>query len=145
MKIIFWVLIMIEEEEYELVPLSPIRRLERRMELIEKKTISQETIKDVLDIIKSNQELVEDIVKVNSEMIRRVSDMTDNVNMLIAKVNDFVSRIEIAAAEETSKQPESAESGDAEKRLDERLAKLEKRVNAVILSSLGKQKIARHA
>ncbi|MBS3053024.1 MAG: hypothetical protein J4469_00830 [Candidatus Aenigmarchaeota archaeon] len=135
-----------DEEEYELVPLSPIRRLERKMEVVEKRTISHETIREVLEIIKSNQELVEDIVKVNSEMISRVSDLAENVNMLIVKVNDFVSRIEIAASEESGKQTEIPENtSDADKKMDERLMKLEKRVNAVILSSLAKQKIARHA
>lgn len=135
-----------DEEEYELVPLSPIRRLERKMEVVEKRTISHETIREVLEIIKSNQELVEDIVKVNSEMISRVSDLAENVNMLIVKVNDFVSRIEIAASEEGGKQTETPENtSDADKKTDERLAKLEKRVNAVILSSLAKQKITRHA
>ena len=135
-----------DEEEYELVPLSPIRRLERKMEVVEKRTISHETIREVLEIIKSNQELVEDIVKVNSEMISRVSDLAENVNMLIVKVNDFVSRIEIAASEEGGKQTETPENtSDADKKMDERLMKLEKRVNAVILSSLAKQKIARHA
>ncbi|MBI2232469.1 MAG: hypothetical protein HYU56_00990 [Candidatus Aenigmarchaeota archaeon] len=135
-----------DEEEYELVPLSPIRRLERKMEVVEKRTISHETIREVLEIIKSNQELVEDIVKVNSEMISRVSDLAENVNMLIVKVNDFVSRIEIAASEESGKQTETPENtSDADKKMDERLMKLEKRVNAVILSSLAKQKIARHA
>ena len=47
------------EDEYELIPLNPIRRLEKKIETIEKHTASQETIKEVIDIIKSNQEIVE--------------------------------------------------------------------------------------
>lgn len=133
-----------EEDEYELVPLSPVRRLEKRMDTMEKSSASQQMLKEVLDIIKSNQEIVEDIVKVNSEMISRVSELAGDVNMLMEKVNDFITRIEVVAGEEEKKEEPAegaAKLADVEKKLDEKLTKLEKRVNALVISSLSKQRL----
>lgn len=133
-----------EDEEYELVALSPVRRLEKRVDAVEKKSLSQETMKEVLEIIRSNQEIVEDIVKVNSEMISRVSDLARGVDVLMAKVNDFMSRIEIAAGEEQEKKTEeTAKAPEIGKEAGERISKLEKRLNALIMSNLTKQKMIR--
>ena len=132
------------EDEYELIPLNPIRRLEKKIETIEKHTASQETIKEVIDIIKSNQEIVEDIVKVNSEMISRVSDLSNDVKELMKRVNDFVSRVEITAAEQEEKKEkaeDAVKTSNLEKLMNERLDKIERRVNAIILSSMNRQKL----
>jgi len=140
---------MADEEEYELIPLSPIRRLERKVEIMEKRGTSQDILKEVMDIVRSNQEIVEDIVKVNSEMISRVSELANSVNMLMAKVNDFISRVEVAAGEEKEETTETTGAADKwaeiERRFSERLDKMEKRVNALLLSSMARQKLVARA
>lgn len=123
---------MAEEEEYELVPLSPVRRLEKRMERLEKVGTSQEMAKELIDIVRSNQQVVDDIVKINSEIINKVSELAMSVRDLSDKINDFMERIEVA--------PEEAEKEDRTKEIEEkfdaRLGKIEKRINALILATM---------
>ena len=121
------------EEEYELVPLSPLRRIEKRMERVEKLGTSQEMTRELMDIVRSNQQVVDDIVKINSEIITRVSELSVSVRELKDKINDFMERIEIAPEEAVQKEDKTKE---IEERVDARLAKLEKRLNVLILSSM---------
>ena len=41
------------EDEYELIPLSPIRRLEKKVEHMEKNATSGEMLGELMDIIKT--------------------------------------------------------------------------------------------
>ncbi len=127
------------EEEYEMVPLGPVRRLERRIEKVEKAGTSVDFMKEMLEIVRSNQGVIEEIVKIDGEMIKRASELSDTVNSLANRMNEFMSRIEVAGAGESVEKVANTE--ELEKRMDERLAKLEKRVNTLILSTLSKSKM----
>jgi division protein CdvB (Snf7/Vps24/ESCRT-III family) len=128
-----------EEEEFELVPLNPIRRMEKRVDRLEKSGLSTEMIKELVDVVKTNQEVVDSIVKVNSEMINKVSELSANVSQLVAKMNDFMSRIEVVSEgkEGTPEEVKTVASDEYNKRLD----KLEKRINALLLSSMAKTRM----
>jgi len=123
-------------EEYEIIPINPIRRLEKRVESIEKSGSSAETVKELVDIVRANQRVVDDIVKVNSDMMNKVSVLTASVNNMSDKINDFMSRIEITGESEPAATGETYKDLEEklEDKLDARLSKLEKRVNALILS-----------
>ncbi len=121
------------EDEYELIPMNPIRRLEKRMERLERTGTGTETIRELTEIVRANQSVVDNVVKLNAEMLSKVTDMVNAVNAMAAKMTDFVSRIEVGSAEKSG---EPEESGELEKRVDERLSKLEKRLNALLLSSM---------
>ncbi len=121
------------EDEYELIPLSPIRRIEKRLERLERTGTATETIKELTEIVRTNQHVVDNVIKLNAEMLSKVSEMVTAVNAMTVKMNDFISRIEIASA---GKVEEPEEGGGLEKRVDERLSKLEKRMNAILLSSM---------
>jgi len=121
------------EDEYELIPLSPIRRLEKRMERLERTGTATETIKELTEIVRANQHVVDNVIKLNADMLSKVSEMVSSVNNMTDKMNDFISRIEIAS---TGKAEEPEESNEAEKRTNERLSKLEKRLNSMIISSM---------
>ena len=114
-------------EEFELIPMDPIRRVERRLERIERSGSSSETIKELTEIVRANQHVIDDVVRINSDMVKRISDLLNSVDTLTGKLSEFIKRVEI-----TSEGGEEKEA--AMEKIDERLAKLEKRLNALILS-----------
>ena len=119
-----------EDEEYEIVPLSPIRKLEKRMSEIEKGT-PKALGNEVVDIIKTNQGIVDDLVRVNSDTAAKVSELTVSVNRLVDKLDDFIKRIEISGENVATEKLD-----EIEKNTEDRLAKLEKRMNALLLSKM---------
>jgi hypothetical protein len=129
-----------EEEEFELVPLNPIRRMEKRVDRLEKSGLSTEMIKELVDVVKTNQDVVDNIVKMNSELVNKVAELSGSVSQLITKMSDFMSRIEVVGeGKETSDDVKTVTptSDEYNKRLD----KMEKRVNAMLLSSMAKAKM----
>lgn len=129
-----------EEEEYELVPLSPLRRMEKRLEKIEKAGTGQDMVKELIDVVKTNQQIVDDMVKINSDIINKIADLSNAISGMMAKMDEFMSRIEIeGGTEQTEGQSvqvaaQAGAGGDAERRLD----KLEKRINSLILTTMAK-------
>jgi hypothetical protein len=58
-------------EEYEVIPTSPIRRLEKRLEKMEDTSSTsqvQKLMEQVIELIKSNQRIIDDVVKANAEL-----------------------------------------------------------------------------
>lgn len=120
-----------KDEEYELVPLSPVRRIEKRVERIERAGVPTEAIRELVDVVRANQQVVEEVVKLNSEMVRRVSDLTSNISELSTRVNDLISRMQLSSVPE-----EKERHKEFEGKIDERLEKLEKRLNALIIATM---------
>jgi len=127
---------MAEDEEYELIPLNPLRKMERRLEKLEKTSTSQEMLRELVDIVKTNQQIVDDIVKINSDIINKITDLTAAVNGMMNKIDDFMSRIEVTTEEEESKEGKPPASN-----VEERLEKLEKRINSLILSTVARSRM----
>ena len=123
----------IEEEEYEIVPVGPIRRIERRMEKIEKGTTSTDMVKELIEVVRTNQKIIDEVVKINSEMINRVSDLATHVSQLNERMTDFLNRVEVSS--ETEQPPPVQQQKNTEE-MDARMQKLEKRINSVLLSSM---------
>jgi uncharacterized coiled-coil protein SlyX len=113
--------------EYELIPVGPIRKLEKRLEVLERSVVNQETLAQMFEIVRTNQMVVDEIVKINTNMMERVAQLTGSVASLTERMNDFLSRIEV---EELPAVKELKGMSDA----DERLKKLENRLNTLILS-----------
>ena len=125
-------------EEYEMVPITPIRRLERRMDGLERAGVSTESIRKLVEAVRSNQGMVEEVIKLNTEMVRRVSDLTTSVGELTTHVNDLVSRLRLSEASgraASKSQPET----------DARLDKLEKRVNSLIITMMARRRAPANA
>jgi DNA anti-recombination protein RmuC len=123
-----------EEEEYELIPVSPMRKMEKRMERLEKGGSSNEMIKELIEVVRTNQRIVDEVVKINSEMISRVSDLSTGVTKLSEKMTNFLDRVEIT---ELKNEEEGATvSQAAPSDVDQRIQKLEKRINSMLLSSM---------
>ncbi len=121
------------EDEYELIPLNPIRKLEKRVNRLERSTTSGEMLAELMDIIKTNQQVVDNMSKANSIMIERIHDLNNSVTKMISRIDDFINRIE------TTETAPAEEKGE-EKLLNERIAKLEKRLNSLLLTAVAKQR-----
>ncbi len=115
------------EHDFELVPISPVRKLERRVEELEHNTVTHRDLKDMFLIVKANQQSVDEIVRLNRSMMERVGDLANATSNIVSKMNDFLSRIEIEEL------PEAKEIRGVTDYAD-RLVKMENRLNALILA-----------
>ncbi len=89
-------------------------------------------VKELIDVVRTNQKIVDEVVKINSEMINRVSELSAHVQQLTEKLNDFLGRVEIGESAETAQAPAERESPEVEQRIQ----KLEKRINSLLLSTV---------
>jgi hypothetical protein len=130
------------EEEYEIIPTSPIRRLEQRLSKIETTTSSSEVnrlIEQIIELIKSNQRVIDDVIKSDAELRNEVSKVPGKIEQLISKMDDFLELIRASATEEAV----SEVSKDVFKPLEKKMSELvdeTKKTNELTqasLSSLG--------
>ena len=91
------------EEEYEIIPTSPIRRLEKRIQKVETGSYSSEIrklIEQVIELIKSNQRIIDDSIKANNDLIAEVSKVPKKVEELILEMREFMKLLKMSAEEE---------------------------------------------
>lgn len=91
-----------ETDDYEVVPVGPIRRLEKRIDNIESKAAGgggadQEVIRDVIDIMKSNQKIVNDMTESTHELKNEVEDLTHKMDSVIDNMNEFMDLLKEAS------------------------------------------------
>lgn len=113
------------EKEYELVPLTPLRKLEKRIEKLEASMgyfDPREFYKDLVDILRINQEIVSELVKSNESLRSEISKLPMKIDSLIEKMDEFLELIKAAAEEE-----KKIESPDLTKKLEE-LVNLNKQI-----------------
>lgn len=92
------------EEEYEIIPTSPIRRLEKRIAQIEAASSSaeiQRLIEQIIELIKSNQRIIDDIVKSDAELRNELSKIPGKIDELVRSMNEFMELLKTSATEET--------------------------------------------
>jgi hypothetical protein len=91
------------DDEFEIIPTSPIRRLEKRIDKVEGGTYSSEVrrlIEQVVDLIKSNQKIIDSSIKANNDLISEVSKLPKKVDDLILEMREFMKLLKISAEEE---------------------------------------------
>ncbi|MCX6815509.1 MAG: hypothetical protein NT120_01485 [Candidatus Aenigmarchaeota archaeon] len=125
-----------EEEEYELVPLNPLRKMEKRLDRLEKSGIPSQAAGELVDVVKTNQRVVDDMVKTNAELMTKITELTNTVNQMITKMDEFLNRLEVGGTEGQEVQEAPAVNNDVEKRME----RMEKRINAVLVSTLAKSR-----
>lgn len=89
-----------DSDEYEVIPLDPIRKLERRMnEMEEKSNLSREEglIRDVVDIMKTNQQMVNNMVDSTNSLKNNVEDLTHKMDNVVNNMNEFMELLEEAS------------------------------------------------
>lgn len=97
--------------EYELVPMAPIRKLERRMDDLESSSDVRGFLKEIIEIIRMNQQIVEELMKANdslrielSKLPARIEDLTTNLKELLTFVKASATE-EITGVSSTSMKP----------------------------------------
>ncbi len=94
-----------EEEDYEVVPLTPIRRLEKRMSQMEssKSYSNLERMMDkILDMVELNQRIVDEMVKANVSLRGDLATLIGKMDSLQEKLTNFVNIVEEAGKEDVN-------------------------------------------
>ncbi|MFH0836838.1 MAG: hypothetical protein V1870_01790 [Candidatus Aenigmatarchaeota archaeon] len=115
------------KENFELVPISPLRGMQKRMDQLEHDMVSHKDLKEMYNIIKANQTAVDEIVRLNKSMLQQVSELSNAASNITMKMSDFLSRIEV---EELPPAKELRGVTD----FNERITKMENRLNSLILA-----------
>lgn len=86
--------------DYELVPMGPLRRLEKRLEKMEKEhdvESGEKVVDDMLDILKSNQSLFNQLVETNVSLQEKIDDLLDELREVADGMNEFLELLEAAS------------------------------------------------
>jgi len=96
---------------------------------IPERQVSPDVIRELVQTVRSNQQMAEEVIKLNTDMVRRVSELTISIGELTKRINEMISKFQLS--------PEKDQTA-----LAARLEKLEKRVNAMIISSLTRRRMS---
>ena len=91
------------DEDYEIIPTSPIRKLEQRLGRLESTSSSSESqrlIEQIIELIKSNQRIIDDIVKSDSELRSEISRLPVKLDNLTAKMDEFLEILRATATDD---------------------------------------------
>ena len=94
-----------DEDEYEVIPTSPVRRLEKRMSQVESLSASSETlrlIEQIIELIKSNQRIIDDVIKADAELRHEVAAIPGKVDELLAHMTEFIDILKAVATEDAA-------------------------------------------
>lgn len=89
-----------DDSEYEVVPVGPIRRLEKRIDEIEggqQLSQSESLIRDMIDMMKTNQQMVNSMVQSSSELRNSVEDLTHKMDDVLDNMSGFMELLEEAS------------------------------------------------
>jgi methyl-accepting chemotaxis protein len=92
------------EEEFELLPLHPLRKLERRIERLEeeiKKSSHTEFLREIVDIIKITQVMIDEIVKSNEALKLEISKLYPKLDSLTVQLQELLNFIKMSAFQES--------------------------------------------
>jgi site-specific recombinase len=99
-----------EGNEFELMPISPLRRLEKRIEKLERIAGFQdkEFYRELVTIVRTNQQIVDELVKADNGLRVELSRCVQKIDDLIARLDEIISYVKESAygLEETEKEPE---------------------------------------
>ncbi len=88
-------------DEYELIPMSPIRRLEKRIDKVESTTGSHELMKEIIDIVRMNQQMVDELARSNDALRIELSKLPAKIDELVVSMKEIISFIKSSGEEET--------------------------------------------
>lgn len=137
-----------DDVSYEIIPVTPIRKLEERMEKIESSGSTpqlQNLINQIIELIRNNQKIVNDVIQANNDLRNELSKIPPKMDELIDTINGFLELVEAAGKEEINAMPQPAQpNADAFKPIIDELKKIsdqnQKLVesNQVVLDELNK-------
>ena len=93
-----------KEEEFELIPVSPLRKLERRIDELENmpQFDPKEFYREIIDIVRMNQQLVDELAKANDALRIEISKLPSKIEQLVANLGELISFIRASTVEEMS-------------------------------------------
>jgi regulator of replication initiation timing len=93
-----------ETEEVEIIPISPLRRLEKRIEELEasKAFDTKELYKELIDIIRMNQQIVDELAKANDALRIELSKLPSRLEDLTSRLEELINFIKASAEEEVA-------------------------------------------
>lgn len=94
-----------KDEEYELIPISPLRRLEKRIDELEhssSESDSREFYKQLVEIIRMNQQIVDELAKSNDALRIELSKLPARLEDVANKLGELLSYIKASANEDVS-------------------------------------------
>jgi len=91
-----------KQEEYELIPVTPLRKLEKRIEQLESKVgiNEKELYREIIQIVRMNQEIVDALIKANDSLRVELSKLPLKIEELTNKINELIELIKAAGEEE---------------------------------------------
>jgi regulator of replication initiation timing len=100
---------MLEEEsgreDYEIIPVTPIKKLEQRVERVESAGTMpqlQSLINQIIELIRDNQKIVNEVIQANTELKNEISKLPSKMDELINSIRSFLSLVEAAGREEAA-------------------------------------------
>lgn len=136
-------------EEYEVIPLDPIRAMEKRIKKLEEMLQERSTASDYIELVKTNQQVVGDLIRMNTGIIDKLNNLTTALEGLIKRIDDFSSKFEVEIEVGGGESKRVKELEEENKRLKEsqeelldKISKLEKRLNSLLLSRVPVRKAA---
>jgi len=93
-----------ETEEVEIIPISPLRRLEKRIEELEASKMfdSRELYKELVAIIRMNQQIVDELAKANDALRIELSKLPSRLEDLTSRLEELINFIKASAEEEVA-------------------------------------------
>lgn len=94
-----------KDEEFELVPVTPLRKLERKIEELERKYsyTTPEIYRELVSIIRMNQEIVDALIRANDSLRIELSKLPLKLEELTKKIEELIELIKAAGEEEEQK------------------------------------------
>jgi chromosome segregation ATPase len=101
------------KEEFELIPISPLRRLEKRVEELETTRPSidvKEFFRELIDLIKMNQRVVDQLARSSDALRIELSKLPGKIDELVKNLSELITFIRASAAAEEVGAPTPAEA-----------------------------------
>ncbi|MEM5799419.1 MAG: hypothetical protein QXZ43_02020 [Candidatus Aenigmatarchaeota archaeon] len=97
------------EEEFEIIPVSPIRRLEKRIERLETFSVEdpKSIFRDIIEIVRMNQQIVDELAKSNDALRIELSKIPGRLDELITDMKELIAFIKASGeVEQTGLSPD---------------------------------------
>ena len=91
-----------DEGEYELVPVAPVRRLEKRLDRLEESSgfDPRGIFKEIVDIVRMNQQIVDELAKSSDALRIELAKLPGKLDELITNLKELISFIKTSGEEE---------------------------------------------
>jgi chromosome segregation ATPase len=117
-----------DDMSYEIIPVTPMKKIEERLDKIESvggpSTTLQNLINQIIELIRSNQKIVNDVIRANSDLRNELSKLPPKIDDLINTMNNFLSLVEAASKEEVETPAQQQNNADMLKPVVDELKKI---------------------